>query len=370
MQEERKKILQMVKNGELTIDEAEKLLEELEKIHRRKEKIEKVIAKEISPDVDFEDERDYKKGKEETIFGDKMESTKEKLFGFIESALNKLKEMDLDFHHSVDVSQTLQKSFNEFETIYVEIPNGSLHLMPWDHTDIRVECNARVYREESIEEGKKRLLKELDFDVRNNRLLLCCNEKFLRLHAKMYIPKQTLEKVQVKLFNGPITIENLDVGTMDVKTMNGKIEMNRCKAEKGEVETANGTISVFEGNFRELEVETVSGRLDVSGIFEKLDASTLSGAVYVSVKNEDADTIRTASATGNIYIQVPEDVAAIGEVKSNLGHVEVKLPNLRMMEEKSEIIQKLLKFEKEGTIGKKMYIFADTKTGSVSVRSL
>lgn len=369
MQSERKRILEMVKNGELTIEEGEKLLEELDEIQRRKDKLEKTIRNEISKDVYFE-EKEYEEQKRDYFTGgSKTESTKDKFLSFIETALNKLKEFDLDFHHSVDVTHTLQQNFSEFDTVYVEIPNGSFQLFTWDHTDVRVECDARVYREEDLEKGKERLLRELDFDVRNNRLLLCSNEKFIRLNAKLYFPKQQLEKVTVKLFNGSITVNDLKAKVFDAKTMNGKIQLNNVKSDKGEVETANGSILLGNGTFADLEAETVSGKVDLAGSFGKLDASSISGSVNVSVLNSDADTIRTSSGTGSINIKVPSEVSVLGELKTNLGSVQVLLPDVQKKEEKSEFIQKVMKFEKTGDSGK-IYLFADAKTGSVSVRPL
>lgn len=81
MLEERKRILNMVKEGKLTVDEALTLLEELEKSSKTMEQKQEEIIHDLSTAVNFEEAK-----KEDNVHY-KFQSVKDKIFDFVDSAL-------------------------------------------------------------------------------------------------------------------------------------------------------------------------------------------------------------------------------------------------------------------------------------------
>lgn len=370
MSEERKRILEMVKNGELSVEEAEKLISVLDKIQSEKQQKEQQVANSITADVDFQSESQDQQENKQQSTKNTTESTKEKILNLVESALNKLKDLDLDFHHSVDVTHNTQQNFSDFTKVMIDIPNGSVELVSWDVPDVRAEFNAKVFRTEDSTVGKEKLLENIDFDVRNGQLIVGCNDKIMKVSAKIYIPERLYEKVHVKLFNGSIKGDGLKADVLELKTANGKLDIVNCEGTKAEVETGNGAISITDTTIKDLEVESINGKINVDGSFVKLDVQSLGGTIFATVKNQDADTVRVESATGSVYLKVPNEIGVLGELKSNIGSVQVQLANVQNKEERNEIIQKMVKFEKQGEGDRKVFIFAESKTGSVFVQPL
>lgn len=372
VKEERKKILEMVKSGLLSIDEAEELLVELAQAEEKKQKGEEaskqaeeltIIEAESSKEEKFEKEYyDYKVKREKSL--------KDRVFDFFETAMEKVKELDLDFTKSVNVSHVFQQNENNFDNIQIDIPNGSVHLEAWDHSDVRVECEAKVFRTDNPEEGKERFMKDVEFKVVDDTLTFVSFDKINKVEIRVYVPQQDYNKVYVKLFNGPITGRNLGSKKLSFQSTNGQIRLSNAEGEKAKIETTNGAISVTESVFDKIDVETVNGKVDVDAKYRKLEAETIGGSITTFVREPQPESVQLSSATGSIYVNVQGDLAVSGEAKSNLGNVTVDLKNIYNIKEEKEVIQKMVRFDTTSELTNKTYIFADAKTGSVFVKPL
>ena len=183
MKEERKRILKMVEDGKLTVDEALTLIEELEKSSRVQEEKKEQLVGELSTFVKSSEQQHRNERSAQETF----QSTKEKIFDFVDSAVKKLKEFDLDlnFGKYKEVSHIFQQADASIHYMDIDIANGHVTVIPWDQTDIRVECEAQVYKGESLDEARETFLKEVTFEVRGQRLFFTTGQKWIKLKAKV-----------------------------------------------------------------------------------------------------------------------------------------------------------------------------------------
>ncbi|MGZ4161515.1 MAG: DUF4097 family beta strand repeat-containing protein, partial [Neobacillus sp.] len=119
--------------------------------------------------------------------------------------------------------------------------------------------------------------------------------------------------------------------------------------------------------FDDLEAETINGAIKVDGDFRKIETQTFNGNITFNLRGERGELIIAKGTTGSIDLFVPEGVPVNGELKTNLGGFNVKLEGIQILEEKTEMIQKLLRFESVQHPDKTLKVFADTKTGSITV---
>src|SRR6478609_3216178 len=119
MKEEKKRILKMVEEGKLTVDEAITLLDELEKAQHTMEQKQAQIVNELSTAVNFEETK-----KEDPLHA-KYQSTKEKIFDFVDSALKKIKDFDFDlnFGQSVEISHIFHQGDVDLKDIDMDVAN-------------------------------------------------------------------------------------------------------------------------------------------------------------------------------------------------------------------------------------------------------
>lgn len=363
MNEEKKRILTMLEEGKLTVDEALKLLEELGKAEKTMEQKQEEIVHELSTAVKFEE------AKKEDPFQDKFKTAKDKVFDFVDSALKKIKDLDLDFNfgQSVEISHIFQHSDVYIKDMDIDVANGSVKLAAWDQKDVRIECQAKVYRVDNQDQARQNFLKDVIFAIEGQKLRFITQQKLMKIDAVIYVPTDEYERIRVRMFNGPISSEELMVSDFRVKTANGKITLNRMNGKKAEVETANGHVTFQNSTFDEVEAETINGAIKLDGDFKKMETQTFNGNITYNLRGERSELIIAKATTGAVDLYVPEGIPVNGELKTNLGGFNVKLEGIHILEEKSEMIQKLLRFESVNHPDRMLKVFVDTKTGSITI---
>ncbi len=363
MNEERKRILKLVEEGKLTVDEALMLLEELEKAQQTMEQKQEQIVNELSTVVKFEEEK-----KEDPIY-EKYQSTKEKIFEFVESALKKIKELDFDlnFGQSVDISHIFHHGDADLKDIDIDLANGSVKIAAWDQPDVRVECQAKVYRVDNQDQARSNFLRDVIFAVEDQKLRFMTQQKWMKVEAVIFVPKAQYERVRVRMFNGSISGGEMSINDLRVKTANGKIKLEHLTGKRAELETANGKVKLKKSRFDAVETETINGSIKLDGDFEKVEAQSFNGGITLNLQGERSQFIQAKTTTGAVDIYIPEGTPVNGELKTNLGGFNLKLVGVQILEEKSEVIQKLLRFQSVEQPEKMLKIYADTKTGSISL---
>jgi DUF4097 and DUF4098 domain-containing protein YvlB len=366
MKEQRARILKMVEEGKLSVEEALTLLEGLEASSKNHEVHIDKAQETLTSHVHVEE----KDKKDESYY--KFQSAKEKVFEFVDSAFKKLKEIDIDFNFgkAIEMAHIFQQPCTELNDLDIHIANGSVKIIPWDQAEVRVECQGKVYRVETLEEARKTFLEGVVFAVENNRLTLHTQHKWMKVDAKLFIPQAEYQKVRVRLYNGPISAENMKVEDFKIDTANGKITIENLVGNKAEVETANGQILVKNSFLEEFEAETINGAIKYEGDMKKGFLHTFNGNITCAVTGNTSETLSLKATTGNIELNLPEELAVSGELKTNLGGFNVRLEGIKTVEEKTEMVQKYLRFETIIEAEKVVQIQSETKTGSIKLRTL
>ena len=306
--------------------------------------------------------------KEENAQG-KVHTTKDKIFDFVDTALKKIKDLDLDlnFGQSVEISHIFHQADVYLRDIDIDLANGSLKLVPWDQKDVRIECQAKVYRVDNSDQARENFLKDTLFAIDGQKLRFMTQQKWMKVDAVVYVPQAEYERVRVRLFNGPISGEELTINDLRMKTANGKIELVSLNGKKAEIETANGHITLNTSTIDDLEVETINGAIKLDGDFRKVETQTLNGNTTYNLTGTRCELIAAKATTGGIDLFIPDGVAASGELKTNLGGFNIKLDGIQVLEEKSEMIQKMLRFQSVNHPDRMLKLFVDTKTGTITL---
>ncbi|MBW8349535.1 DUF4097 family beta strand repeat-containing protein [Bacillus sp. IITD106] len=378
MNQERKKILELVQKGKLSAQEAIILLEALEENGEKKDPVSDVFTSEekqtdhTPPDEkEFEFKTEEKKQQEKTnkddSFYTQLENAGEKIFDFVNNALNKIKHFDFQFNQSVDVPHTFQQVVTGIERIELDVANGPVRLVTWDQPEVRIECQAKVYRSEDREDARNYFLDNTVFSVDKDMLIFATQSKWMRVETVAYIPKQEYKKISVRIFNGGLTGEQLEAKYLTVKTTNGKVELSNIEGEKFDIDTVNGQIKLTNSNASQLEAETVNGAIDAIGQFESVDLQSFNGNIACTLTENNTNKFEAKAVTGNIKLIVPGNSSVDGDVRSNLGNYKLELDGIDVMHEKKEIIQKQVTFKRTGSDDHVIHVLADTKTGSVNI---
>jgi DUF4097 and DUF4098 domain-containing protein YvlB len=225
-----------------------------------------------------------------------------------------------------------------------------------------------MYRVENTDQARQHFLAEVECLVEGNRLIFNTDKKTMKVNLVVYVPEQSYEQVKIRVFNGPIRGEALNVGTLKAKTANGVITFSEINGKKGEFETANGQIKLSRSNYEKVEAETITGFIQFNGSADKIDAQSFNGNVLLTLEDTASETLYAKTTTGNIEINIPDEAKVTGELKSNLGSLSAQLKDVDITFEKNETIQKELKFRTGSEA--KLTLFADSKTGSITIKNI
>lgn len=364
MQNERKRILKLVEDGKLTVEEALSLIEELDKVSKSVEEKKEDIIQELSTNVKF------KEAKKEEPFNYTFNSAKDKIIDFVDTAFKKIKDFDLDFNfgQSVEITHIFQEVDVSLKDIDIDVANGAVKVLPWEQKDVRIECKAKVYRVETQEEARRNFLRDVTFSINDQKLWFATQQKWMKLEAVIYVPQAEYDQIKIRMFNGSIESQQLNVDTYKVNTANGKIIFQDIQSKYTEAETANGQIMIQRGKVDHLEAETLNGAITVDGDYRKIELQSFNGDVFCSIHGERCEFLEAKAATGGIELHLPEQTPVNGELKTNLGGFHVNLDGIQIIEDKSDVIQKVLRFKSVSDPYNGLKLIADTKTGSIHVK--
>lgn len=359
--EEKKRILKLVEEGKLSADEALSLLEALGSAAEGKQ-----IKTELSTQVNYENE----KTNHQSSY--KESSTKTKIFDFLDSAIKKIKDLDLDFNfgNSIEVNHIFHHQDVFLKDLDIDVANGSVKLIPWNEQDVRIECQAKVYKVENQTDARQSFLQDVLFSIEAGKLRFSAQKKQMKVNAIVYIPKNSYDFMKIRMFNGPISCEKLDVINFKAKTANGKITVTGIFSNQAEIETANGHINVINGQIDDLEVETINGSIQVGGSYEKLNVQSFHGHVDCRLNDNRCKTALIKTTSGNVDVHLPAYLNIDGEFKSNLGAFSCEFEGMTVLEEKKEVVQKLLRFKVDQQAVNQMNLYIDSKTGSIKLKQI
>ncbi|MED1203758.1 DUF4097 family beta strand repeat-containing protein [Heyndrickxia acidicola] len=383
MQAERKRILDLLKDGKLSTEEALTLLEALDKEAGEKgnpapesrasyKEKEETFEEKQQEEEEFStrEEKYARSGK--SSFDEKQfaqfAGAKDKILDLVSTAIKKVKDFDLQLNQSVEFPHVFQQSNAIVNRVDIDVANGHVEVKPWDQQDVRIECQVKVFRTDDREEARSTFIKNSYYAIENEKLRFTTQSKWIKTDTVVYLPRQTYEKASIRTFNGRISADGIHAEDMKVKTANGKIQLSDVESEKMEAETANGKITIINSKASRLAAETMNGSLDVEGKFVSTDLQTFNGNINCTLGEEMMDTIHTKAVTGSISIYLPADISVEGECKSNLGNYKIDLEGYEVLDEKKEIVQKQLRFNRSGHTEVPVHLFADTKTGSIYIK--
>ncbi len=357
MKEERKKILKMIEDGLISSQEAEELLDSLEEAEQAGQN-----SNAVSTKVDWE------QGEKQKQYNTK-EAKKSTIFGFVEEAFKKIKNVDLDFNFGTnyEVSHIFHHHHAAFHDIDIDVANGNVTIQPWSETDVRVECKAKVYQVDNQEQAREKFHKEAAFLLEEERLQFYLHSQQVKVDVIVKVPEQEYRKAIVKLFNGSFFGEKLTVDHFQAKSTNGSINLMDGNGKVMVAETANGSIKVRDCRWEVADMETINGKINVDGAFEKIDAQLVNGSIGVRWKEGfQPKSGFFKSTTGSVRLILPDQVRIDGKAETKIGNIHCDLNNYHITEEKREVINRSLHFEVNQELDAEPFnVEAETKTGSV-----
>ncbi|MBM7607946.1 DUF4097 and DUF4098 domain-containing protein YvlB [Lysinibacillus composti] len=409
MENERKRILQLVQNGTISADEAIVLLEALSKQNESTQLPANppVVSQESQPVKEDVSTQSHSSQEHHEYSETKNEQTKSKSSGFedlfgnifnnkesanqfvnelkqdlsqfssrmmdvMNSTFSKVKDFDLEFPfgNKVEFDKTYSFDAAEIKGIELDIPNGRVDVVKAEDERFLIEAQIKTSAANQDEDlSKERFVQDFVTFI-NGKLTISTTTKMSQVNLRLVVPKQQYDVVLLRLLNGGVTIQNLDAKLLKVKTYNGAIKIDESTFQNADIQSGNGSIELRHVKGEDLEAETVNGRIYIDGDIQEVEAESVNGAVIVTTTSSSARKLKARTVAGAVEMYIPKTLSLNGQVSTNFGKTDVGLADIEKRSEEDQFLQKTLRFDKILENQPVLKLSGETRSGSIIVRYL
>ena len=346
----RELILQQVKEGKMTIEEAMTQLERLERLEPEQVK-------------SLEERQDTEK-----VDAYSVESLTTKLTSAVEGLVTKLRDSDFSFSSNFGPEVTYSKSFPfTGSDISLDLFNASATIVSSDAEDCELIVTGRPLRQQDADKALEQLQSAVKHSVIGDRLVVSLRDKLVRAHVELYVPHHHFNRLLVQTLNGEVRADGLDVENVRVQTANGRVVLHDVHASELLLNTGNGTVEV-EGVEAELvHVRTGNGAVIVGGKYDKASLKTGNGNIRAELATARPAKFELASLAGNIRLVLPHGVEVEGELETNFGGLHCLLDELEIIRDRKDVAQRRLEFLSGRGQTPRIEVEAGTRTGTIDL---
>ena len=326
MTEERRRILDMLSEGKVTVEEAERLLEALQDtphVETRKRHKRRRINDPISPIPNVEALQDSLEG-----LGEEIGKGLEEGLAGLEESLSGWSDSDNDARDGGGKTSIRDDTFavGDNPRLVVRGFNGRIRVRAGEPGSIRVRARLkkpRGIKYSAVQEGDL-----ITVEAKPDRP----SEGFRHgqssgANIEVTVPVTT--SVDLATSNGPVELQGTE-GSGEVQTKNGPIRVEQFKGDLNAttknapiavktlsglavLSTLNSRVSIEDGRGR-FEVRTINGPIKFQGSMEPTShnrLSTLNGNIKVALDAEPSLKLTAATTNGRVRCEVPGFVAAV-----------------------------------------------------------
>lgn len=410
MENERERIIELVKQGILSTDEALTLLENISKKEGKTVATEKIRETEQEPELEEEtaeeesydfsqgwnngrnphrprnNRRSHERKKEtkaddaknaketaeendrfQSVIGD-LSQAGEKLGSFLNSAFKQVKDMPFPFLTSTKLEREFVYHDTTLSILEFDIANGNVEFKPSDNEDVRIQATIKLFKEYPEDEALQIFFDKTTLRVDEETLRFESKSKQIVTNLTVYLPKRLYDYASIKLLNGNVHMDELQGRDLFVKTTNGNVSIGTISATLVELETVNGNVRIQNGEVRDISLKTFNGGVAAKGEFYAGVLKTKNGNIQYYLTEPTATSIEAKTGTGDVEISLPKEIGIDGEIHTNFGKLRVDFKDVEVLDSKSETVHKKMTFTKIPNGEANIAIRAETTAGSVKIK--
>ena len=343
MTEERRRVLDMLAEGKVTVEEAERLLEALQGTHRVKTRKGCGIDAPISPIPSVGALQDTLEGLEEGL---------EESLGWSESE-NDARDKDGKTSMRDDTF-----AVGDNPRLVVRGFNGRIRVHAGEPGSIRVRAKLKKphgLKYSAVQEGDL-VTVEAKPDQQSEGFLHGFSRQHSGANIEVTVPVAT--SVDLATSNGPVELQGTEGGGA-VQTKNGPIRVEQFKGDlNATTKNAPITVKTLSGS---AELATVNSRVSIEDAHGRFDARTTNGSIKFQGSIAPGNDNRLSTSNGNIKVALDAEPSLKLTAATVNGRVRCEIPGFVAAVEKRHKLQ--------GTVGEgEAELIAKTVNGSIAIQ--
>lgn len=295
-------ILDMLKEGKITVEQASDLLEAVGK--------------------------DKSKNNEES-FVDKLSTSFEKIMKKTSETISNFDfDIDLDsvnipniYHINSQKTENQTKIDDDVNAIEIDLINGSLDIERAQENHIMVD--EKVY----FKNKEDQVNDYLNIEVVEDKLIVSVNENYKSLDAsanvKLYLGKNIYDSLDINIVNGSVYLSNISGENANVDLVNGSIRIDGLNMKKVDLSSKAGSIKIFKiVDAKEVNIGTQFGSVVIdTNEFNKNIKALIKSSSY-SIADKFKNKLQTKD--GYQVSTNPEESDLDLDIKSAFGRVSIR----------------------------------------------
>ena len=358
MTEERRKVLDMLSAGKVTVEEAERLLEALQDsphVETRKKRRRRRINTPMSPIPGVETLQDSLEGLGEEIgkgLEEGLAGLEESLSGWPES-----EDSDRDKDGKTSMRDDTF-AVGDNPRLVVRGFNGRIRVRAGEPGSIRVRTRLkkpRGIKYRAVQEGDL-VTVEAKPDRQSEGFLHGLSRQHSGANIEVTVPVAT--SVDLATSNGPVELHGTEGGGT-VQTKNGPIRVENFKGDlNATTKNAPITVKTFSGS---AELYSLNSRVSIEDAHGRFDARTTNGTIKFQGSIEPKSSNKLETTNGNIRVALDDDPSLKLTAATVNGRVRCEVPGFVASVEKRQQLK--------GTVGEgEAELIAKTVNGSIVIQ--
>ena len=344
MTEERRRVLDMLSEGKVTVEEAERLLEALQGTHRVKTRKGCGIDAPISPIPGVEAVQDTLEGLEEGL--------EESLSGWSESE-NDARDKDGNTSMRDDTF-----AVGDNPRLVVRGFNGRIRVHAGEPGSIRVRAKLKKPHEikySAAQEGDL-ITVEAKPDRQSEGFLHGFSRQHSGANIEVTVPVAT--SVDLATSNGPVELQGTE-SSGAVQTKNGPIRVEQFKGDlNATTKNAPITVKTLSGS---AVLATLNSRVSIEDAHGRFEVRTTNGSIKFQGSIDPGNGNRLATSNGNIKVALDAEPSLKLTAATVNGRVRCEVPGFVASVEKRHKLK--------GTVGEgEAELIAKTVNGSIAIQ--
>ncbi len=164
-----------------------------------------------------------------------------------------------------------------------------------------------------------------------------------------------------------INLPKSKILNLKTSSVNGKVELKDITIDQCRLNSVNGKTLVEEVKGDSIKVSGVNGVIDINGDFANITCSTVNGKIVVKDSNVEEGSVKLSTVNGPIKIELPSGASGVRVKSSSVnGRCNVEHKNLRITSQSGKYTNKRIEAQSDGEIKRSYDISAVNGTLTVT----
>jgi DUF4097 and DUF4098 domain-containing protein YvlB len=309
MADKKERIMDLMRTGVITNEEALELLEKMNTSgsaasENMADTAQEAVKPDNGPKLDSEGFENHRQDTSDSI-KNTLNQAADKLSDLFKG-LSKTVDENVDFSNGWPKVKTIEKTVefdltDPFDSVNLDVKSGKVTAKPGDNAHIKVTY--KIYG--AVSDVEQYMAENTKISTEDGVLEISAGGR-IAAYVELYLPSRSYADLTLKLLNGKILLDGVEASSLTASSKNGELSITGAKTDKLVLDLINGDIK-FDGSF-------VDGQVLLTN-----------GGIRLTQRDNRAKNLTAKSINGEVKLSVPESLALTGRVKTVFGNYKTRL---------------------------------------------